>query len=58
MSDICAKNFNWKGQNGKRAFSQIALKEVVISKSFHSHFSTLQQFLLYRAFDLQNRAEV
>jgi len=59
MSDFCAKNFNWKGQNGKRAFSQSAIKEVVISLShFIITFQLCSNFLLYRAFDLQNRAEV
>jgi len=35
MSDLCAKNFKCKGQNGKRAFGPGAFKEVAISKSFY-----------------------
>jgi len=44
MSDLCAKNFNWKGQNGKSALSQSSLKEVGISKSFYLSYGHLLNF--------------
>jgi len=44
MSDLYAKNFNWKGQNGKSALSQSALKEVGISKTFYISYGQLLNF--------------
>jgi len=47
MTNQLAKQINWRGLNGKYAFEQLAIKDVVLSK-FYLCFIVLINFQHYR----------